>query len=81
MNFTVTEELNEAISELQIIFPDWRMGQLVATLVMATGGSDAGSIWDIEDEQLLSAAHRLFETNRGRAATNEQQDPGSDGHN
>jgi hypothetical protein len=47
-------------------FPEWRVGQLVANLVTAAGGMDAGAIWDIEDEQLLAAARRLIERNRGR---------------
>lgn len=61
-----TDQLLEAISELRILFPDWRMGQLVANLVTAAGGMDAGAIWDVEDEKLLAAARRLIERNRGR---------------
>lgn len=66
MNHSTTDELIEAFSELRALFPDWRMGQLVANLVIAAGGMDAGAIWDVEDEQLLAAAHRLIERNRGR---------------
>ncbi len=69
MSVSTTDELIVALSELRALFPDWRMGQLVANLVMATGGTDAGAIWDVEDEQLLAAAHRLIQRNRGRAAT------------
>lgn len=68
MNQVVTDELSGAIAELRVLFPDWRMGQLMANLVTAAGGADAGAIWDIEDEQLLAAACRLIERNRGRAA-------------
>lgn len=66
MSVPVAEELIEAMSELRTLFPDWRMGQLVANLVTAAGGTDAGAIWDMEDEQLLAAARRLIERNRGR---------------
>ena len=66
MNVATTEELMAALSELRALFPDWRMGQLVANLVTATGAIDAGAIWDVEDEQLLAAARRLIERNRGR---------------
>ena len=66
MNDSRTDELIAAISELRLLFPDWRMGQLVANLVTAAGGTDAGAIWDVEDEQLLAAARRLIERNRGR---------------
>jgi hypothetical protein len=68
MNVSATEELIRAISELRALFPDWRMGQLVANLVTAAGGKDAGAIWDVEDEQLLAAAGRLIERNGGRQA-------------
>jgi hypothetical protein len=66
MKVSTAEELIEAIGELRALFPDWRMGQLVANLVMAAGGSDASSIWEVDDEQLLLAARRLIETNRVR---------------
>jgi hypothetical protein len=66
MNVAVIEELGEAIAELRVLFPDWRMGQLVANLVTAAGGKDAGDIWEMEDEQLLLSARRLIENNRAR---------------
>ena len=66
MKVIAPEELIEAISELRTLFADWRMGQLVANLVMAAGGTDAAAVWDTEDEQLLAAARRLIERNRGR---------------
>ncbi len=68
MNVSVADELLEAMSELRVLFPDWRMGQLVANLVTAAGGTDAGAIWDVEDDQLLVAARRLIARNRGRSA-------------
>lgn len=63
-----TDELLDALSELRALFPDWRLGQLIANLVTAAGGLDAGAIWDMEDEKLLAAARRLIERNRGRTA-------------
>jgi hypothetical protein len=68
MNDSVADELLEAMSELRALFPDWRMGQLVANLATAAGATDAGAIWDVEDDQLLLAARRLIERNRGRGA-------------
>ena len=59
MILSQTDELLDAMSELRLLFPDWRMGQLIANLTMAAGGTDAGAIWDVEDEQLLMAARRL----------------------
>jgi hypothetical protein len=69
MSVSTSDQLTEAISELRVLFPDWRMGQLVANLVMAAGGTDGGAIWDMEDAQLLTAARRLIERNRGRQAS------------
>ena len=78
MNVSTSEELIEALSELHALFPEWRMGQLVGNLVTAAGGMDAGAIWDIEDQQLLPAAHRLIERNRGRKAGSDEQNPVAD---
>ena len=66
MNQITADELVGSIAELRTLFPEWRMGQLVANLVTAAGGTEAGAIWDIEDEELLRAARRLIERNRER---------------
>ena len=66
MNATTTDELTHAIGELREIFPDWRMGQLIANLVTAAGGDDSADLWDIEDPRLLDAARRLIARNRDR---------------
>jgi hypothetical protein len=76
MNVSVADELIEALSELRVLFPDWRLGQLVANLVMAAGGTDASAIWDAEDENLLTAARRLIDRNRGREASSAEPGPG-----
>ena len=63
---TVADELMAAIAELRVLFPDWRVGQVVASLAMAAGRD--GQVWEVEDEQLLTAARRLLERNRARQA-------------
>ncbi len=68
MNVTTTDELMEAISELRVLFPDWRLGQLVANVLVAAGRTEGGAIWDVEDEHLLAAARRLIDRNAGRRA-------------
>ncbi len=67
MSVETGEQLIGAITELRVLFPDSRMGQLVANLVTAAGGTDLSAIWDVEDEDLLAAARRLVERNRGRS--------------
>ena len=79
MSVSVGEELIEAISELRTLFPDWRMGQLVANLVMAAGVTEPSAIWEIEDERLLNAARRLVESNRARRAMSQETSRGTDG--
>ena len=66
MSTSENEELMCALSKLRSLFPDWRLGQLVANLVLATGNDGEDAIWDVEDEQLLTAARRLIERNRAR---------------
>jgi hypothetical protein len=60
------EQLLAALTELGDLFPDWRFGQLVANVAAAARGPQAEAIWDSEDEELLAAARRLVERNRGR---------------
>jgi hypothetical protein len=60
------EELIEALAELGALFPDWRFAQLVANVAAAARGPQVEAIWDSEDEELLAAARRLLERNRGR---------------
>jgi hypothetical protein len=66
MTNTTGDELMEALAELRVLFPDWRVGQMIASLALAAGRD--GAVWDIEDEQLLEAARQLIERNRARAA-------------
>jgi hypothetical protein len=80
MNVSVANELLEAMSELRVLFPGWRMGQLVSNLVTTTGATDAGAIWDVEDEQLLVAARRLIERNRVRGGIRIEHSPDKPGN-
>lgn len=59
-------DLITAITELRELFPEWRMGQLIANLVQAAGCDQDGAIWNVDDQQLLDAARRLIERNRSR---------------
>jgi len=45
------DELLDALAELQRRYPNWRFGQLMANVADWANQN----IWDIEDEQLLSA--------------------------
>ena len=52
MNSDSRSALLEAIADLCQRYPHWRFGQLVANIA---GWADQ-DIWDVEDEQLLTAA-------------------------
>src|SRR5438132_12302977 len=55
-----SDELFGTLAELQSIFPDWRFGQLIANLATVARGPQVESIWDSEDEGLLTAARWLI---------------------
>jgi hypothetical protein len=54
-------ELLTALTELGRVHPNWRLGQTLSNLAMAAGRLDAGAVWDLEDEEALTAARRLLE--------------------
>lgn len=54
-------ELLAALAQLSRIRPEWRLGQMVANLAMTAGRLDAGGVWDLEDDEALSAARTLIE--------------------
>src|SRR5262245_9617045 len=54
-------ELLAALSQLSRLRPEWRLGQTVANLAMTAGRFEAGGVWDLEEEEALSAARALIE--------------------
>jgi hypothetical protein len=54
-------ELLAALSQLSRLRPEWRLGQTVANLAMTAGRMEAGAVWDLEDEEALTAARTLME--------------------
>jgi len=54
-------ELLVALSRLSQLRPEWRFGQTVANLATTAGRLDAGSVWDLEDDEALAAARTLIE--------------------
>ena len=60
-------ELLRTLDELGQLMPDVRFGQLIADLSYLARGPANESIWDAEDEELLTAARKLLDTHRARA--------------
>jgi hypothetical protein len=50
-----TAELWDKLREVRRQFPDMRVGQLIANLAVVARGTDPGAVWDMEDDELLSA--------------------------
>ncbi len=50
-----------ALVELSELYPDWRFGQTLANLAMAAGRAESSAVWDLEDDEALSATRRLIE--------------------
>lgn len=66
MTNTPGDELMAALAELRSLFPDWRVGQLIASLTQAAGRDGDAAVWEVEDAPLLEAAGRLIARNRAR---------------
>jgi hypothetical protein len=64
-------ELLRALADLSEVFPDWRLGQMLANLAMFAGRMDAGGVWDLEDSEAISAARHLIEQRLANVAAND----------
>jgi hypothetical protein len=54
-------QLLDALAQLSRIRSEWRLGQTLANLAMTAGRLDPGGVWDLEDEEALTAAMTLIE--------------------
>jgi hypothetical protein len=60
------QKLLRVLAELSEFMPDVRLGQLVINLSVLAGGPSNGSVWDVEDEEMLKAAQKHLERWRAR---------------
>ena len=51
-----TQQLLDALSQVQKAHPSWRFGQLVANVSLFARGPVRSAVYDVEDEELLRAA-------------------------
>jgi hypothetical protein len=68
-NDSSRSELLKAIAELGDLYPEWRLGQMLANLAMAAGRTEEGALWDLDDQEVLTAARRLIERRHQHVAT------------
>ena len=64
----MTNELRQqvlaALEDLSETYPDWRFGQMIANLATIARGPENESVWDMEDEELLTAIRWQLEQRR-----------------
>jgi hypothetical protein len=60
------QEIFQILVELSELAPEVRLGQLMANLSYLARGLSAEAIWDMEDEELLTAAKSHLEQWRSR---------------
>ena len=53
-------DLLAALAQISHMRPEWRLGQTMANLAMTAGRLDSSGVWDLEDEEALSAAKSLI---------------------
>ena len=66
---TARAELLRLLGELSEEASDFRLGQLLANVATLALGARPEAVWDAEDDELLSAAERLFDRYRLRKTT------------
>ena len=57
MNVAVHDEVIESLAELRRALPSMRLGQLIANMATVARGAVPGAIWEMEDDELLTAIH------------------------
>ena len=68
MSTIAHDELIESLSELHQALPSMRLGQLIANMATVARGSVAGAIWEMEDDELLTAIRWQLDQLSARAA-------------
>ncbi len=54
----VRQNLLAVLGELSAVCPEMRFGQLIANLSTIAKGLSAEGLWEVEDEELLTAARK-----------------------
>ncbi len=62
------DELLQCLRMLRDESPELRFGQLIANLAVVARGAEESAVWDMEDDELLAAAHRQLSLTRERHA-------------
>ncbi len=57
MSDSARAELLSRLHQLSRACPEMRFGQLIANLTVVARGTEPGAVWDMEDEELLTAVN------------------------
>jgi hypothetical protein len=60
------EELLRLIEKLSEMYPNMRFGQLVTNVAYWVKGPSKSAAWDATDEELIEAAKKNLERNKGQ---------------
>jgi hypothetical protein len=59
MNTDLSQTVLSRLSEVRALCPDMRIGQIVATLGLLSEDDPGRSLWDVEDDELLTVIERF----------------------
>jgi hypothetical protein len=59
MSDSVRQEILTRLARISALDPETRFGQLIANLAFMAAGPWNETLWDVEDEQLLTAIRQL----------------------
>ena len=60
--------LASALAALSALYPDWRIGQIVANVAWWARGPTNEAIWEIDDEEFLVAAEAHLARRKAQGA-------------
>lgn len=69
MTEPIRRDLLQVLERLSEQAPQVRFGQLVANLSYLARGPENESVWEVEDDELLTAAERHLETLKNRTSS------------
>jgi hypothetical protein len=62
----VRQDVLQVLTELSALAPEVRLGQLIVNLSYLARGLSNESVWDMEDDELLTAARKHLQEWRAR---------------
>ena len=64
MTIKLRQQVLAALEDLSEVYPDWQFGQMIANLATIARGPENESVWDMEDDDLLTAIRWQLEQRR-----------------